>query len=101
MEQDVGEQQEACAIHQLMKAPPHAKKFARGGGFARQSSGTRTIHAPSGTAVIPLNKWKPIALATQANEYANTAMLHTSYRSWNAIRIFSKVNLTLYGVRTM
>jgi hypothetical protein len=28
MEQDVGEQQEACAIHQLMKAPPHAKKFA-------------------------------------------------------------------------
>jgi len=30
MEQDVGEQQEACAIHQLMKAPPHATKFARG-----------------------------------------------------------------------
>jgi hypothetical protein len=30
MEQDAGEQQEACAIHQLMKAPPHATKFARG-----------------------------------------------------------------------
>ena len=30
MNQDVVEQQEACAIHQLMKAPPHASKFARG-----------------------------------------------------------------------
>ncbi len=28
MEQDVGEQQEACAIHQLTKALPHATKFA-------------------------------------------------------------------------
>ena len=29
-EQDEVEQQEACAVHQLMKAPPHAKKYARG-----------------------------------------------------------------------
>ncbi len=29
MEQDVGEQQEACAIHQLMKSPPHEMKFDR------------------------------------------------------------------------
>ena len=30
MDQVVGKQQEACAIHQLMKAPPHETKFARG-----------------------------------------------------------------------
>ena len=30
MEQDLVEQQEACAVHQLMKAPPHASKLARG-----------------------------------------------------------------------
>ena len=28
VEQDEDEQQEACAIHQLMKAPPHATKYA-------------------------------------------------------------------------
>ena len=28
--QDVVEQQEACAVHQLMKAPHHVSKFARG-----------------------------------------------------------------------
>ena len=30
MEQDEDEQQEVCAVHQLMKAPPHATKYARG-----------------------------------------------------------------------
>jgi hypothetical protein len=30
MEQNVSKQQEACAIHQLVKAPPHATKYVQG-----------------------------------------------------------------------
>ncbi len=30
IEEDVNEQQEVCAIHQLMRAPPHAMKFVQG-----------------------------------------------------------------------
>ena len=56
MEQDVGEQQEACAIHQLMKAPPHATSLLEGGGIARQSSGIRTTRALSGTVASPPNE---------------------------------------------
>jgi hypothetical protein len=52
-EQDEDKQHKACAIHQLMKAPAHATKYARGRWVCTaQSSGTQTTRAPSKTAAI-------------------------------------------------
>ncbi len=70
------------------------QRLLEGGGIARQSSGIRTTRARSETAVSPPNDAKPIALATQANGYANTAMLRTSYRNYNATRTLSMPYLT-------
>ncbi len=77
MEQNVNEHQEVCVIHQLMKLGLMQQSLFKEGGFAWQSSGTRTTHAPSGTAVSPPNDAKPIAPATQASGFANTVMLRT------------------------
>ena len=81
MEQDVSEQQEVCAIHQLMKAPPHATTFARGRWNCTAKLRYQNYPCTVKNCGEPPNDAKPIALATQANGYANTAMLRMSYRS--------------------
>ncbi len=102
MEQDANEQQEVCAIHQLMKAPPHATKFARGRWVCNAK--LRYQNYPCMIKKCSLshpNDAKPIAHVPQATGFANTTMLRMSYRSLKGSRTLSIFYLTFLGFAPM